>query len=198
MRQFYFLLCAFGVLIADQVSKWFVMEHIIVPKLPNAARSPLSLTEWYTQTLERLPYAEIKVTPFFNWVMVWNHGISFGMFNQATDYGPMILVALAAIISVWFLIWLFRTDSFWQSLSISFVLGGAIGNAIDRLRFEAVIDFLDFHAMGYHWPAFNIGDSAIVIGVFILVVFTFKSDPSEQTTAQRHAMSKEVPKEVNE
>lgn len=171
-----FLIFALCVLVADQISKWFVMEGVIVPALNIPDREALSLAEWYQTSLERLPYTELPVLPFFNWVMVWNHGISFGLFNEHTNYGPMILILLALVITTWFVIWLFMTKSKLQSAAIAMVIGGALGNAIDRFRFEAVIDFLDFHAFGYHWPAFNIGDSAIVIGVVVLMLCSFRHD----------------------
>jgi signal peptidase II len=103
--------------------------------------------------------------------MVWNKGVSFGLFNHDTDYGPLLLTSLSLVISAVFLVWLFRTNSAVQLCGIAMVIGGAIGNVIDRLRFGAVIDFLDFHAAGWHWPAFNLADSSIVIGIFILILY---------------------------
>lgn len=95
------------------------------------------------------------------------------MLRNDLDYGPYLLIALSFIISIGFLIWLFRTENPVHRLGIALVIGGAIGNVFDRFRFGAVFDFLDFHIFGFHWPAFNIADSAIVIGVFILMIYTF-------------------------
>jgi signal peptidase II len=113
------------------------------------------------------------VLPFFNLVLVWNPGVSFGMLggDQATE--PWILVGLALVITVGLLIWLVRERDRGTALAIGLVLGGAIGNVIDRLRHGAVVDFLDFHVAGYHWPAFNLADSAIVVGALLLVAESF-------------------------
>lgn len=118
----------------------------------------------------RIETGHITVTPFFNLVLVWNRGISFGLFNAHSDFGPYLLVALSLAISVFFAIWLLRADNRALSIAISIIIGGAIGNVIDRLRFGAVVDFLDFHAWGWHWPAFNIADSAICVGIAFVVL----------------------------
>lgn len=163
MRALLYLLFA-GVIVAlDQLSKWAVMELVFHGDLTPRA---------------------IEVTPFFNWVIVWNRGISFGMFNQASEYGPYILIGLALVISLIFLIWLFRTRSHMQSAGLALVIGGAIGNVIDRLQYGAVFDFLDFHAGGYHWPAFNLADSCIVTGVGVLLIHALFFEKEVQSGAQ--------------
>jgi len=180
MRSFIYLSLALDLLILDQLSKWYVTAQIIRPHL---GLEPMGLFEWLVQAGEKLPPVQIPVWPFFNIVMVWNRGVSFGMFNQETDYGPAILIALSFIIVAWFGIWLFRTRDHMQCAGIAMVIGGALGNVIDRFRFGAVIDFLDFHIAGYHWPAFNIADASIVIGVVVLIVHSFffeKDVPSDQ------------------
>jgi signal peptidase II len=173
-RPAFFLLISGLLITLDQLSKWAVTEFIIRPSLPNAfPAQSMGLIEWLINPPARLGFSEITVLPFFNWVMVWNMGISFGMFNRETDYGPLILTVLSILITIIFVIWLYRAENRLQSLAIAMVIGGAIGNAFDRIRFGAVIDFLDFHAFGYHWPAFNIADSCIVVGVFILIFHSF-------------------------
>lgn len=157
------------VFLADQLSKWSVTEHMI---RPVNGESPLTLTEWLLNAPDPLPYTEIYVLPFFNLVMVWNKGISFGLFNDTADYGPLILTVLAGIIVLWFVIWLAAVQSRTQAFAIALVIGGALGNMLDRIRFKAVVDFLDFHLFGFHWPAFNISDSAIVVGVFLLIIYS--------------------------
>ena len=122
--------------------------------------------------MPRLPYAEINIFPFFNLVMVWNQGISFGLFAQDSETSAWILVGLSVVITLLFLGWLFKTSSQLQSIGICLVIGGAIGNVIDRIRFGAVIDFLDFHAFGYHNQAFNIADSCVVVGVLSLIAYS--------------------------
>lgn len=112
----------------------------------------------------------IKVLPFFNLVEVWNYGISFGMFNSGSAGGSIIFVGLALAIVAALLVWLRSATSALIAAALGLVIGGAIGNVIDRLRFGAVFDFLDFHVAGWHWPAFNVADSAICIGVFLLCI----------------------------
>ncbi len=178
MRPFFFLVLAFMVIGADQVSKWYVMEHVLRPQFNGMQTGQLEIVppgfvEWYKAPPERLAPAEVGVLPVFNVVSVWNKGISFGMFNRASAHGPTILIGLASGIALIFLIWLFRNPDKIQSLGIAMVIGGALGNMIDRLRFGAVFDFLDFHAFDYHWPAFNIADSGVVLGVAVLVLHSF-------------------------
>jgi signal peptidase II len=125
------------------------------------------LTKWAILTwLERA----IALTPFFNLVVVWNRGVSFGMFDSASRLGPWVLSGLALAVVVLLLGWLRRVDHPLTAAGLGLIIGGAIGNVIDRVRFGAVIDFLDFHALGWHWPAFNIADSAICVGALLLLV----------------------------
>lgn len=110
----------------------------------------------------------IEVLPFFNLVEVWNTGISFGMFNQL-PYGRWLLSALAMVIVLFLLRWLWLEESKITAAALGLIIGGAIGNVMDRLRLGAGADYLDFHALGYHWPAFNVTDSAIFLGVLVLI-----------------------------
>lgn len=171
MRQILFLCFSTLIIIADQISKWWVTEQFLKPALGGTDR--FDFIPWLTQAYDRLPYAEIEILPFFNIVMVWNQGISFGLFSGNTDYGPYILIALSFAITLWFVIWLCMTQDKMKLTGIAMVIGGALGNVIDRFRFGAVIDFLDFHIGGWHYPAFNIADSTIVIGVFVLIIQSF-------------------------
>jgi signal peptidase II len=109
----------------------------------------------------------LALLPFFNLVEVWNPGISFGMFRELT-HGQWLLSGMAIVITVILLRWLWRTDDRLTATALCLVIGGAIGNIIDRLRYGSVADYLDFHLGGYHWPAFNVTDMAIVIGVGLL------------------------------
>lgn len=119
----------------------------------------------------------IAITPFFNFVEVWNHGISFGMFNNLV-YGQWILSLFALAISVFLVRLLLRANNSFEALAYSLIIGGAVGNMIDRVSHGAVADYLDFHAFGYHWPAFNVTDSAIFIGVAFLLILLGKRDRS--------------------
>ncbi len=124
---------------------------------------------WALEALQQPPRM-IEVTSFFNLVLVWNWGISFGILNRESSLTPWLFVALAGAVSIALILWLRRIPRPFLALAVGLVLGGALGNLIDRLRFRAVIDFLDFHAGGYHWPTFNIADSAITIGILCLAV----------------------------
>lgn len=109
----------------------------------------------------------IEITSFFNIVLVWNSGISFGMFQNSAN-GQFIFSCLAIIIVILLFFWLKKTDSNLKIASIGLITGGALGNVVDRIHFGGVADFFDFHIAGYHWPAFNIADIAIFIGAIIL------------------------------
>ncbi len=107
----------------------------------------------------------VEVTSFFNLVLVLNHGVTFGLFQQSEQAGVWMLVGLSLAIS-FYLLWLWwQSSTRYENLLLMAVIGGALGNVIDRIRIGAVIDFLDFHLLGYHWPAFNIADAAIVMGI---------------------------------
>jgi signal peptidase II len=121
------------------------------------------------------PPQVIEIFPFFNLVMGWNYGVSFGMLNSAPEISTWLLPCVVTVIITGLLIWLFRIESLRQAIGLGFIIGGAIGNLIDRLHFGAVADFLDFHIWGYHWPAFNIADSAITIGALTLVLDTLNT-----------------------
>ena len=119
------------------------------------------------------PPRVIEVSPWFNLVPVWNTGISFGMLADYSDWMPGIISGLTIIISLVLLAWLFVAVSVSIKLALSLILGGAVGNIIDRIRFGAVIDFVDIHFFDFHWPAFNIADSAITIGVALFLLDSF-------------------------
>lgn len=163
-RKIFLLGLAVDAIILDQLSKWAVTELVIRPRLDVTF---VDLISWVMQAPEKMPYTSIEVLPFFNIVMVWNSGISFGMFNDGTS--TLLLILLPLVITAFFMVWLFRTASWFQGIAIALVIGGAIGNVIDRLRFGAVIDFLDFHIGDIHYPAFNIADSCVVIGIGLLI-----------------------------
>lgn len=170
MQKAAFLLLSLFLIAADQLSKWAVTELLLRPQPGNDEALPKGLVAWYAAPPAQLPFAQIEIAPFFNFVMVWNKGISFGLFNHDSGYGSLLLVAISLLITLAFLVILVRNASTLQSFGIALILGGALGNVIDRLRFGAVIDFLDFHLGSYHWPAFNVADSCICVGVAVLIV----------------------------
>ncbi|PJB69710.1 MAG: signal peptidase II [Alphaproteobacteria bacterium CG_4_9_14_3_um_filter_47_13] len=119
--------------------------------------------------LELVAEKNIAVLPFFNLVLVWNRGISFGLFNDGGASGALILSVISLLIVGGLVIWLMKIQDKYLTLAACAIIAGAMGNIIDRIRYGAVVDFLDFHAFGWHYPAFNIADSAIVLGIaFIL------------------------------
>ena len=136
---------AAAVILLDQATKWLVLEVVMAP--------PRS----------------IPVTDFFNIVMVWNRGVSFGLFDNDSVWTPVLLSLLAVGVSIALMVWLRRAEGRWLALGLGMVIGGAVGNVIDRAVWRAVFDFLDFHVAGYHWPAFNVADSAITVGVVLIL-----------------------------
>ena len=152
------------VIILDQLSKWAITELIL---RANSGGESIGLVEWIMNAPERLGFVSVPVLPSFNLTMVWNEGISFGLFQ---NMGIWPLVAMAFVISVVLMKWLLQSTSKFEAISLGMIIGGAIGNVIDRFRFGAVADFFDVYVGTYHWPAFNIADSAISIGVILLLI----------------------------
>jgi signal peptidase II len=109
------------------------------------------------------------VSPFLDLVLTCNPGVSFGLFNRAGVNSLIFSLAALAIILV-LVVWLGRVRATFLAAAIGLIIGGAIGNVVDRLRFGAVIDFLDFHLASWHWPAFNLADSAICLGVAAMLL----------------------------
>lgn len=111
----------------------------------------------------------IALGDYFNWVKVWNTGVSFSMFNNHGDLGRIVLCTLSLVVCAFLLWWLKKEKDKIKIISLGLIIGGALGNVIDRVRFGAVLDFLDFHIADHHWPAFNLADSFICIGAGILI-----------------------------
>jgi len=141
------LLAALLVLAADQASKWWVLEVLHLP--------------------ER---GQVAVLPVFSLTMVWNQGVTFGLFHQDGARGPWLLAGITLAVVVALGVWLRRAESALVAISLGAIGGGAIGNVIDRLRFGAVVDFLHAHAYGWSWYVFNVADAAIVCSVAALVL----------------------------
>jgi signal peptidase II len=133
------------------------------------------LSKWWILNLVMAPPKIIEVTQFFNLVLVHNRGASFGIFSDAPGWASIALIVFAIIISIVLAIWMWQAQETFLSIALALVIGGAIGNVIDRIRFGAVVDFLDVHAGGWHWPAFNVADSAITLGVILLILDSLKS-----------------------
>ncbi|MBM3589079.1 MAG: signal peptidase II [Alphaproteobacteria bacterium] len=130
----------------DQLSKWLVLEVLLLPEVQNI---PL-----------------FEAGPFgLDLTMVWNRGVTFGLFSGDGPWNHLVLAALAAGIAVFLVRWLAQAEGRLVALALGAVIGGALGNVLDRLRFGAVMDFVDAHAWGWHWYVFNVADAAIVCGV---------------------------------
>ena len=133
-------LLVFGViLLADQFSKHIMLDLLFDP----------------------LRYVEVNSV--LNFVPVWNSGMSFGFLSDGGIWVRIGLTVLAFLVSFWF-VWMLPKLDWLQRYAGATIAGGAIGNAIDRLRFGRVVDFIDFHVGAWHWPAFNVADTAITIG----------------------------------
>ena len=131
------------VLAADQFSKWLILTQVMAPP------------------------RDIAVLPIFTLVLAWNPGISF---SQLGHVGPWILSGLAIAIIAGLLVWLRGQRRPWPAVALALIIGGALGNVIDRLRFGAVVDFLLVHWRQWYFPAFNLADSAITVGVVLLLI----------------------------
>lgn len=134
------------IVLLDQASKWLILTQVMDP--PRV----------------------IEITGFFNLVLTFNTGISFGLFGGDAAWQPWLLSALSLSIVVGLLWWLRGQDRRLPVAAIGLIVGGAIGNVIDRVHLPGVVDFLDVHAAGWHWPAFNVADSGITIGVALLII----------------------------
>lgn len=145
-RLFEFMLMVLVLITLDQISKTWVLEALLV----------------------RTPHA-IKVTEFFSLVLVYNYGVSFGMLALPGTWMPYVLKALALLISLVLTVLTARSACARERLAYGFIVGGALGNVIDRVRYGAVVDFIYLHIGNLGWPAFNVADSAIFIGVAYLI-----------------------------
>jgi len=138
----------------DQASKWLMLDVMTPPRI-------------------------IEVTGFFNLVLAWNTGVSFSLFSGSGDLGRWLLCGVAVVVSAVILVWMGRSDRKLLVGGFGAIVGGALGNALDRVIHGAVVDFLDFHAAGWHWPAFNAADSAITLGVVaVLADGLFRPHPA--------------------
>ncbi len=144
------LLAAPIVAVADQASKWWVLEVLDLPGV-----------------------RQIAVLPMLNFTMVWNRGVTFGLFNSFGDWGHILLAGVSLAVVLALGIWLWRAQNRLVAIALGSIAGGAIGNVIDRLRFGAVVDFIHAHVDtpwgDISWYVFNVGDAAIVCGVVALL-----------------------------
>lgn len=150
------LLLSAVIIVLDQLTKWWVVEQVMRP--PGVAETPF------------FSPVRVEVLPVFDLVMAWNRGVSFGVFNNNGPWNAAALSVLSLVIVAFLVAWLRKAPSRMIALALGGIIGGALGNVIDRIRWGAVADFLDVHVMGHHWPAFNLADSAISVGAAVLVL----------------------------
>jgi signal peptidase II len=124
----------------------------------------------------------VKVTPFFDLVLTWNVGISFGWFQSDSQLGQISLMIIKAAAVIVLAIWMARSRTLIATVALGMIIGGAIGNAIDRLAYGAVVDFALFHVQigrnTFNWYVFNLADVAIVAGVAALLYESFLGVPA--------------------
>jgi signal peptidase II len=148
------LAVALGTIAIDQAHKWWM----------------LSVYDIETK-------GRVEVLPFLDLIYLKNIGISYSLFNQESTTGQYLLVGFAVVASIGLWFWLnWSRGSRIMAISLGLIIGGAIGNAIDRLRLGGVADFFSFHAYGFHWYVFNIADVAIVAGVLGLLYESFRGE----------------------
>ena len=133
-------------------------------------------------------YQPVAVMPMFNWTLMHNTGAAFSFLSDESGWQRWFFTAIAVIVSVVLVSWTskLKAEEKWQAIAFALILGGAIGNVIDRLIHGYVIDFIDVYYQEYHWPAFNIADSGIFIGVTILIIESFRQHKREGTGETNH------------
>lgn len=135
----------------------------------------------YLATAHLELYEPLEIVSFFNLTLLHNTGAAFSFLNNAGGWQRWALSGLAVVVSVFIMYWLprLRDARYTMPLGLALVLGGTLGNLVDRLALGYVIDFLDFHIGDWHWPAFNVADSAITVGAIILVLDTLRRQPED-------------------
>lgn len=154
------LVALFVTLVADQASKLYLLYVYDLP-----LHDPLELGRFLTLTV------------------VWNRGISYGLFQQGTEFGRWLLVAIAAISAVVLGYWMAKAGNRLLAVSLGIIIGGAVGNGIDRVLHGAVFDFIHLHAGEWSWYVFNVADAAIVIGVIGLIWEAYVSGKQQSRAA---------------
>lgn len=140
------LVTALAVVLADQAAKWLILEQVMQP--PRA----------------------IPLTSFLSLTLGFNTGVSFGMFGETFAQSPYLLSGLMALIVAFLCLMIWRTSSAREAAAYGLIIGGALGNIVDRLRLGAVVDFIDLHYAGWRWPTFNTADIAIFCGAALLLL----------------------------
>jgi len=127
-------------------------------------------SKWLIASVVMDPPQRFSVLPFFDLVLVFNYGISFGMFGEIGPWGPKLLSLMTTCVTIILIVWLWRTKHLYEVIGLTLIIGGSIGNIIDRLHDNAVTDFLSLYAGSFYWPVFNGADIFITVGTVSLLV----------------------------
>lgn len=144
-----------AILLADQASKWWILNGLNLPDR-----------------------GQVVLLPVLNFSMVWNHGVTFGLLNGFGAMGPILLGGCAILVALALMVWISRAESLVTAMALGAIAGGALGNVIDRARFGAVVDFIHLHVGTWSWYVFNVADAAICIGVAVLALDGLRGTPS--------------------
>lgn len=141
--------------------RWYVLAAVVIV-LDQISKQIVLANVQYGET--------IYVAPFWNWVLTFNRGAAFSFLADEGGWQRWFFTVLAIGVSAW-IVFMLRTHAAQKllSLALALIMGGALGNVIDRIRFGAVVDFVQWHAAGFYWPAFNVADSAITVGAVLMV-----------------------------
>jgi len=134
---------------------------------------------WTIAFFEGGQTAKVTVSPFFDIVLVWNRGVSYGLFKQDSAAGQWLLIGFALAASMALFLWLAHMQTRLSAVAVGLIIGGALGNAVDRVQYGAVADFFSFHVGAFNWYVFNLADAAIVAGVVGLLYDSLKSSHKE-------------------
>ena len=134
--------------------------------------------QWVLHGLDLPERGSVAVLPGLNLTMVWNQGVTFGLFRADTQLGAALLAAVAVAVVAVLLVWLQRAENALVATALGAIAGGAVGNIIDRLRYGAVVDFIHAHAGGWSWYVFNVADAAICCGVALLLIDGLRPRPA--------------------
>lgn len=147
---------AIVVVILDQVTKYIASDSLVM-------------------------HQPLAVMPMFNWTLMHNTGAAFSFLADAGGWQRWFFAIIAAVVSVVIFLWIKRLEQHqkWQAIALAVILGGAIGNVIDRIWLGYVVDFIDVYYQNWHWPAFNFADSAIFIGVVMIIIDAIREHRAE-------------------
>ncbi|MGB5093797.1 MAG: signal peptidase II [Parvibaculum sp.] len=141
---------------------------------------------WMLDVYDIAARGRVEITPFFDLVMAWNKGVSYGLFQAESGLGRVMLIGFALAITLGLGLWLARITHPLIAVAIGLVIGGALGNVYDRFVHGAVADFFSFHAFGFYWYIFNVADIWIVTGVGLIVLESFFPAFFGQKTATKN------------